>query len=140
MKRLDFLIIFLIVLICVSLYIIYFNYQIKDFNKIDIYYQNTYLESFSLEKDETIYITSNIEEKTIIISYSDIENKYDIESISKEIINTVSILNGEVRMIESNCPNHVCEAIVINSKSKRPIVCTNGIIIKLSNDDVDIII
>ncbi|MDD3381905.1 MAG: NusG domain II-containing protein [Bacilli bacterium] len=140
MKRLDFLVIFLIVLICIGLYVAYFKYQVTEVNKIDVYYQNIYLESFSIETEETIYITSNIERSVVIISYSETQNEYEIEGITKEIINTFSISNYQVRMIESNCPNHYCEAIVINNQSKRPIVCTNGIVIKLSNDDVDIII
>lgn len=140
MKRLDFLIIFIIVFICASLYVTYFAYKPVDASKVEVYYQNTLLGRFSIEEETTIYIAGDRVTNTIKISFSNVEKEFKDLDVSKDILNTILINNSEIKMVASNCPNHYCEAMSINKNSKRPIVCTNGIVVKLAKDDIDIIV
>lgn len=128
MKKLDYLIIIIIILFCtiIGFFVIGTNSTV---NKIQIIVKN--------EIVDEINISDNYE--YIIVSENDVINIYrnniifktiKYDTPSKQIKNHIVVKNNKINMIESNCSGKDCMQMELNNISKMPIICTNGIVIK----------
>ena len=139
MKRLDYFTIGLVIIICVGFYITYFIYKPDAGDVIEIYYQDMLLNRFNIADDLVINISGTLGEKKITMEYNETkEDFYEIVLI-KDFLNIIQIKNQEITMRDADCKNKNCTYMIINNNNVRPIVCTNGIIVRMSRDDVNII-
>jgi hypothetical protein len=132
MKKADIITIAAVFLIALSFYIFYiFNYRISGTVEVLVYY-----------RDELIYRTEWDEEINLVLAIGPEEHwtedhlqEHGIDEflpVEEEIVNIVEINGSEIRMIEANCKNKYCMGMRITRKVSTTIVCTNGVIVKLS--------
>ena len=99
-------------------------------------------------KSGEIYVNGIlINEKTINVVGIDNEVIVTVDGQSKSygylfkepFYNTILITNKEIKMIDASCKNHDCMRMQMNPLFHTPIVCTNGIIVKMVSRDIEII-
>ncbi len=134
MKKLDYLIILVVILfigiIYLSIYKPYFN-NINE-NKILIIFDNQIIDEINISEERTYIIKTN--NNNIDIYIDDVLTK-TIPSNNKNIYNKIVIKNNNVIMQESNCKGKDCMYMETNKISKLPIICTNGVVIKFSTNN-----
>lgn len=128
MKRIDYLIIGFVVIVGAILYLcmmrqktISNTYQIIVKNQVVdedcIYNKNNYLIESS---NGYIYIYKN--------------DRFLIKILDKDIIkNEIEVYNNVIKMKNANCSGKDCTFMIIDSNHSVPIICTNGVVIKLVN-------
>ena len=128
MKRIDYLIIGFVVIVGAILYLCMMRektvtntYQIIVKNQVVdedyIYNKNNYLIESS---NGYIYIYKN--------------DSLLIKILNKDIIkNEIEVCNNVIKMKNANCSGKDCTFMIIDSNHKMPIICTNGVVIKLVN-------
>lgn len=130
MKKYDFLIV-LIVLAFVS--IIYISFNITDkTNIVEIIINNEIIDEVNIYEDNIYLIESDTEFIYIYKNnnlFKKIDNKY-----KKNIHNIITINNKVTKMTQSNCKGKDCMYMEINDIINLPIICTNGIVVKVSNN------
>lgn len=139
MKKLDYLIITIVAILSISFYIIYIaSKNLGDEVDIQILYQNEVIYEMPLNKETEITVFVVGEDNKVIVTVDDQSNIYDY--VFKEpFYNTISITNEEIRMVDASCKNHDCMRMQMNPLFHTPIVCTNGIIVKVVSRDIEII-
>lgn len=112
MKKLDYILIVLVTLIGLGIYALYFNankINSSDTLYIEVLYKNEVVYSFVFDED--------ISEEVII---------------SRDgIYNEVHITYEHVHMHEANCPDQYCMHMYMNYKHFTPIICTNGVVVRI---------
>lgn len=112
MKKLDYILIVLVTLIGLGIYALYFNankINASDTLYIEVLYKNEVVYSFVFDED--------ISEEVII---------------SRDgIYNEVYITYEHVHMHEANCPDQYCMHMYMNYKHFTPIICTNGVVVRI---------
>ena len=132
MKKLDFLILFG-VLLFISIIFLLFKTNNYTNNDIQIIVNNELIDNLTINDNNTYLINSDdlyiyIYKNKVLIKK--IENKY-----KRNIYNIITIDKSTIKMKESNCAGKDCMYMEINENHKLPIICTNGIVIKISNND-----
>ena len=133
MKKLDFLILFGVLLFISILFLIANNRKYDINNDIQIIINNEIIDNLSINDNNTYLINSD---DLYIYVYKNgsliktIDNKH-----KKNIFNIITIDSSKIKMKESNCLGKDCMHMEINENHKLPIICTNGIVIKISNND-----
>ncbi|HEY8395823.1 MAG TPA: hypothetical protein VIK96_03505, partial [Bacilli bacterium] len=56
----------------------------------------------------------------------------EVVFVESDIVNVVHIGGKEINMIEANCKNKYCLEMQITRKLSTAIVCTNGVVVRLS--------
>lgn len=145
MKKADILVILLVLLLSVSFYVIYFTRNVRGG---DLIVEITYQDS-TTHKNQVIYYTK-LEESTDVrveirtdnkilyltaITPSGEEKKNIPIASDENIENIVDITYDEVRMHYANCTNKYCYRTKIHRNVGAPIICTNGIFVKLISED-----
>lgn len=147
MKKMDFVMIILVLLIGVSVFTVYFkkyNVKIED-AKVEIYFQNVLIESVDMKEDINYTFTlETIDNNTLRVTKEQNGN-ITITNLSipqkKEIYNKLIINNDEVKMIEANCDNKICLDMRLNRKITIPIICTNGVAAMLvANEGIEVVV
>ncbi len=132
MKKLDFLILFGFILF-ISIIFLLFKTNNYTNNDIQIIINNELIDNLTINDNNTYLINSD---DSYIYIYKNklfikkIENKY-----KKNIYNIITIDKATIKMKISNCAGKDCMYMEINENYKLPIICTNGIVIKISNND-----
>lgn len=142
----DFIIFAFVIIIIIMLFIFIFKDKYES-SIVCISFKNEVID----EIDRNEIFDSNIETK-YVIEYVKEDKKiyiYKNDTLFKEIINddensfrNVIVINNEgIKMAEASCKNKDCMRTIITKNSTLPIVCTNGIIIKLVDKDskIDVI-
>lgn len=142
MKKLDYLIIvFVLVFACILFFVFYIPYMLNTNNKIQLIINNQIIEEFDISEN-IIYEINTINEEIVI--YKNNTLLKTIKYNNKNIYNKIEVINGQIKVIQSNCKNKDCMYMKINKSHKLPIICTNGITIKYKtntyNNQSDIII
>ncbi len=144
MKKIDYIIISFVLIFILILYLFLYKPYINNTNddtKIEIIVNNEYIDTISIIDINCIYEIKS--DKNLIYIY---KNDILLKSIDNEkniiIYNKIQITNNSVKVIDSNCKGKDCMFMEINIHKKLPIICTNGVIIKIvkNNNDSDIII
>jgi len=147
MKKMDFVMIILVLLIGVSVFTVYFkkyNVKIED-AKVEIYFQNVLIESVDMKEDINYTFTlETIDNNTLRVTKEQNGN-ITITNLSipqkKEIYNKLIINNDEVKMIEANCDSKICLDMRLNRKITIPIICTNGVAAMLvANEGIEVVV
>ncbi len=138
MKKIDFLIGGIILLIAIFIYL-NFNNKYNSINNIELIINNEIIDNIDINNNCEYIITSD---NVYIYIYKNdqliktIDNKY-----TKNIYNKVSVKDKTITISESNCKGKDCLYMKINDNVKLPIICTNGVVIKINKEDSsDIII
>lgn len=146
-KALD--IIFIVISIAILLCSYFFFYQ--RYNKtnedsiIEIAFKNEVIDKLSADdafNSNYIYEIKYIADKNTIYVY---KNDALIKEISyhgpKDFNNTIQFKDGSIKMIEASCNGKDCMEMEINKNKSMPIVCTNGIVVRiiLENNKIDIL-
>jgi len=135
MKKVDILVILIVLLLSTSFYIIYFSSnRLGDDVIVEVTYKNTVIYSVKLEESTDLIIEITSEDNVLTVKNNSKIKNFPIGS-DKEILNVVLITFDEIRMIDANCPNKYCLYMKLKSSTVTPIVCTNGIMIKLISDN-----
>ncbi len=132
MKKADIITIITVLLISISFYIYYIST-----NKL-----SGDVEVLVLYQGEVIYKTDWEEDIDLVLavgskdywteehqSFHEVDKVITLES---DIINVVEIKGNKIRMIEANCKNKYCLEMKITRNVSTAIVCTNGVVVKLS--------
>lgn len=118
MKKLDFVIIFIVLLISILIYSLYFNaYKIKASDQlyVEVIYKNDLVKRIKLEKDT-----------------------YEVIDIDKDgHHNQVTITYESIKMTEADCPDKYCMRMFMNYRSYTPIMCTNGVVVRIVGQSYD---
>lgn len=134
MKKIDYLLMVVIVIFIIVLFIfIYIPYMNNiSNNNIQIIINNQIVDEFNIN-DEYQYLIETKDNNIYIYRNSKLIKK--INSNNKTIYNKIQVSNNEVKIIEANCSGKDCMHMKLNAYYKLPIICTNGIIIKYSNNN-----
>lgn len=133
MKKLDYLIIIIIILF--FLIVSYFVFKTNtSTDKIQIIVNNEIIDEISINDNYEYFIISendiiNIYKNNIIFKTI----KYNM--FNKQIENHIIVKDNKVIMAESNCSGQDCMQMELNSITKMPIICTNGIVIKFAKKE-----
>lgn len=130
MKKIDYLIISIIMFVIAILFI--YSYSgISNNNQIyQIIIKNQVVDEDNIYKQNKYLIDT--QEGYIIIYKNDkiIKKILDDNLIYNEII----VIDKTIKMKEANCKGKDCTFMIIDDNHKLPIICTNGVIVKLIND------
>lgn len=143
MKKIDYIIIIIAIFLSVGLIIGFYSTNRLDEDKlvIQIEYRNDLIYQHSVDEDVsiTLQITSLDDVISVTVLGSNYQKNYYDKAIPNPLDYEVLIEGGNVQVIKSNCLNHYCMHMSLNSKVKSPIICTDGLLIKYkSNIDMDI--
>jgi len=143
MKKIDYLIIALILFFITLVYIfIYRPYISLSSDKLQLVINNEEIDDFYLHEEILYEIKSDSNQ--IKIYKNDILFKTINNENNRNIYSKIQIINRRVKVIDSNCIHKDCMYMEIKDIYKLPIICTNGIIIKYkdkkTNNQSDIII
>jgi hypothetical protein len=148
MKKADFIVIGLVLLLAIGFYSIYFtkNLQMKESSNyaVEIYYDNTLVYDTKLDEDINQKVKITSKDKLLHIEVDENNDGiYEIKIVPKkissnqEILNIVHIEYDHIHMEEANCKNKLCMNMRIGKNPMVQIICTNDIIVKLvSKDDL----
>ena len=131
MKKLDFLIVLGLLFIGFIIFLL-FN-DTSNSNTIQIIINNEVIEELDIYNNTEYRIQSD-EYNIYIYKNKVLIKKIDNEA-KKDIYNVITIENSKVIMSESNCKGKDCMHMEITLDKKLPIICTNGVVIKISNND-----
>jgi len=149
MKKADFLVITIILLISIGFYAIYFSNNLisSDSYGIEIYYNNQKVFEEALEETTKVTVCLDVEDVVLYVKVD--RNNDGIYESTKEYLNLVStpththnvvhIEYGNIHMVEANCENKLCLNMRIGKTLATPIFCTNNVLIKLVTNDYKII-
>lgn len=128
MKRLDYLIIGFILIVGVVLYVFMVD-QKPCTNKYQIIVKNQVVdEDYIYNKNNYLIESSN----GYIYIYKN--NHLLIEIFNNDIIkNEIEVCDSVIKMKNANCKGKDCTFMIIDDNHKGPIICTNGVVIKLVN-------
>lgn len=145
MKKADILVIFIVLLLAVGFYALYFsNNQLSGDLMIVVYYKNQVIHEERLEDDTDIIIDFYTEGGKLYLAKGksgseSLKNHKVVNNIknvdSRHIENAVWITRERTIMSHANCDDLLCMNMRIGSRTSAPIVCTNGVIIKLVSDE-----
>lgn len=139
MKKLDYLIIIIVAIISISFYAIYIvSKNLRDEVDIQILYQNEVIYETPLTKETEITVFVVGIDNEVIVTVDGQSKIYDY-LFKDPFYNTILITNKEIKMIDASCKNHDCMRMQMNPLFHTPIVCTNGIIVKMVSRDIEII-
>ena len=139
MKKLDYLIIIIVAIISISFYTIYIvSKNLRDEVDIQILYQNEVIYETPLTKETEITVFVVGIDNEVIVTVDGQSKSYDY-LLKEPFYNTILITNKEIKMIDASCKNHDCMRMQMNPLFHTPIVCTNGIIVKMVSRDIEII-
>ena len=131
MKKLDYLIIIIVAIISISFYTIYIvSKNLRDEVDIQILYQNEVIYETPLTKETEITVFVVGIDNEVIVTVDGQSKSYDY-LFKEPFYNTILITNKEIKMIDASCKNHDCMRMQMNPLFHTPIVCTNGIIVKM---------
>jgi len=131
MKKYDFLIVSIVFIFACFIYII-FNINKTDSNTIQIIINNEIIDELDIYNNISYIIESNDSE--ILIYKNNKLIKIIKNTYHKDIYNIITIKDSKVTMSQSNCSGKDCTYMEISQNKKLPIICTNGIVIKISNN------
>ena len=140
MKKLDAVIIIFILSISISFYTIFAkNSNNGDEAFIEILYKSTTIYKVKLEQDTNTIIEISSNEDIINVKEGHSINKLNIKT-DRELYNVISITSKETKMIDANCEDkNIHDRMIISEKFYIPIVCFNGITVKLVKSNEEII-
>ncbi|HKM29705.1 MAG TPA: hypothetical protein VJZ51_03005 [Bacilli bacterium] len=139
MKRLDYLIIVLVMILSISFYAIYFANKTKGNDlDVEILYQNEVIYKTKLVKNTNITVEIIGENNVVTVVVDNKSTSFNY-TFKEDFYNTVTIIDDEIKMVAASCKNHDCLRMRINKMLRTPIVCTNGVIIKLVTSEIEII-
>ncbi len=133
MKKADIITIAAVFLISLGFYLFYiFNYRVSEKVEVLVYHRNQLV--YKTEWDEDIDLV-------LAIGSSDHLTEEHIEehgiekviTVDEDIVNVIHITGSEIRMMEANSKNKYCMSMRITRKVSTAIVCTNGVVVKLSS-------
>lgn len=112
MKKLDFLIIGLVIIIGALLYYIYFD-------------------TYRISADDVLFVEVIVENK--------VRHRVKLEETTNETFiiehdghyNVVKITYDEIKMIDADCPDKYCMRMFMNHKNFTPIICTNEVVVRI---------
>lgn len=149
MKKADFLVITLVLLLSISFYVIYYsnNLLLYDSYGVEIYYNNVLVYEQELKDDVETIISLETNSGVLVLKIdNDADGTFDktktfdnIAINSKDIKNIVHIEYGNIHMEEANCENKLCLNMRIGLTLATPIFCTNDVLVKLVTNDYKII-
>lgn len=132
MKKADIITIAIVFLISLGFYIFYiFNYRIAGRVEVQVYYHDTLVYEHEWDEDMDLVLAIGSAEY-----WTDEElEEHGIDEVvfvESDIVNVVHIGGKEINMIEANCKNKYCLEMQITRKLSTAIVCTNGVVVRLS--------
>lgn len=151
MKKTDFLVIALVLLLSISFYVIYFsnNYTTSDDyeSEVIVYYKSSEVYRVTLKKNTNIRLRLTTKNKQFILEEDvngdgiyDTQHDPKATTDSTEILNVIHIEYGNIHMEEANCKNKLCMNMRITSGMPTPIFCTNDVLIKIESKEFGIVI
>lgn len=138
-KLADILIIISIIIIIISIFLFSFKKYKVDLNDsyIEIIYKNEVVVKTQVNEEAEYEIKSSDDLKNVLIYKNDILIKSLNITVNDDFYNIIIIKDGVIHMDDASCKNKDCMKTEINETHTLPIICTNGVTIKVvSNDDI----
>lgn len=149
MKKADFFVISLVLLLSIGFYVIYFsnNLLLYDSYGVEIYYNNVLVYEQELKDDVETIVSLETKSGVLIVKVdNDADGSFDntktfnnIVTNPNDIKNIVHIEYGNIHMEDANCQNKLCLNMRIGLTIATPIFCTNDVLVKLVTNDYKII-
>ena len=136
MKKFDIITILVVLIISISFYLIYFDvFRVSDNRIVEVTYKNQVI--YTTDISPTTNITLEISSKNNVLTVYDGRHTFNFPIPSDhEILNIVSITFDEIHMHDANCPNKYCLHMKLTLRRPLPIVCTNGVMVKLKTQEI----
>ncbi|MDD3191529.1 MAG: hypothetical protein PHP41_02115 [Bacilli bacterium] len=147
MKKLDFLVIGLVLIIVATFVGLFFNRFLIDTSKakLEIVYKDMVIDSIDYKEDIDIIYEIRIYEEDLnrlevkkkvgeiqYLSYFEVTSTFPITNI-------IHVTYEHTHMDDASCENKICMKGYMSTKRILPIVCTNGVIVRFveTKDHID---
>ena len=136
-----------LIIICVLIFFLVVKKEKVDDGIIEISFKNQIIDEIDCDSvfeslDEIKYEIIYDHSTSIISIYKNgsIYKKIPYTA-SKDFNNTILIKDGSIKMIEASCSGKDCMKMEINKNKTLPIVCTNGVNVRIKgkNQEIDIV-
>lgn len=135
MKKFDLIIISIVLLISIGFYAVFFDvFRLDEDVVVEITYENLIIYQVNYHEDMNVTVEITSKNKVLTVSDGSKTSHFNIRT-NVEIVNTVLITGKEIHMTVANCENKYCLQMHLSKNYPLPIVCTNGVMIKLKTDE-----
>lgn len=141
MKKFDVFVIFFIFIISLSFFSINFiNSKRRDNLFIEVRYKNSLLYKVKLDENTNVLLEISSLDNQLSVKENDEEILYPIDTVNK-IYNVILITSRETIMLDANCEDSSYhKKNKLTTSFPLPIICLNGIIVKMSGMDNKLVI
>lgn len=161
MKKLDLIIISIVLIIGITIFAIYFkqfNVNIDD-AKLEITFKDILLDSIEINQDTHIVYTFEEMDDTSFLFVKEVYVSQDSEPINRteriiqadmlalkkfnsdhHLHHVLLVTYDYIHMEEASCPNKNCQRMLMTNHITLPIICTNGIVVKYVANEIDILV
>ena len=143
----DIIALIILVIICVLIFFLVIRGKKVNDGVIEISFKNQIIDEIDYDKvfkelQEIKYEIKYVHSENTIYVYKNNVLKSELEySGTKDFYNTILIKDGTIKMIEASCSGKDCMKMEINKNKTLPIVCTNGVNVRIKskNSEIDIV-
>ena len=136
-----------LVIICILIFFLVIKDKKISDGVIEISFKNQIIDEIDYDKvfkelQEIKYEIKYVHSSGTIYVYKNDVLKTEIEYAgTKDFYNTILIKDGTIKMIEASCSGKDCMKMEINKNKTLPIVCTNGVNVRIKskNSEIDIV-
>lgn len=133
-----------LIIICVIIFFLVVRGKKINDGLIEISFKNEIIDEIDfdkvfIEKQEITYRIDYIHSDNKIYVYKNDVLKSEINyQGTKDFHNTILVKDGTIKMIEASCSGKDCMKMEINKNKTLPIVCTNGVNVRIKNKNSEI--
>ena len=133
-----------LIIICVIIFFLVVRGKKINDGLIEISFKNEIIDEIDfdkvfIEKQEITYRIDYIPSDNKIYVYKNDVLKSEINyQGTKDFHNTILVKDGTIKMIEASCSGKDCMKMEINKNKTLPIVCTNGVNVRIKNKNSEI--
>lgn len=143
----DIIALICLAIICILIFFLVIRDKKISDGVIEISFKNQIIDEIDYDKvfkelQEIKYEIKYVHSSGIIYVYKNDVLKTEIEYTgTKDFYNTILIKDGTIKMIEASCSGKDCMKMEINKNKTLPIVCTNGVNVRIrsKNSEIDIV-
>lgn len=149
MKKLDFVIIGIVLIVVSVLFGTYFHKLTvrPERAMLEIVYQNEVVDTVQYSKTlDAVYTFEALDDTHVKITIQTAGKEQEKTITARpphHIHNVVTVRNGTIKMTEANCPHHDCLHMYMNGRVIFPIICTNGVMVRfrmMTPEEVEVLV
>lgn len=136
----DFIIIGTIVIIIILVFVMALNkYSVNiDDAIVEIVYKNEVVVEAKIDENAKYTIKSADDLTKVLIYKNDVLIKEIKVYLNDDFYNIIVISDSTIHMEDASCKNKECMKTDIDQNHTLPIICTNGVVVRLVEDDGDV--